>query len=155
MARVGLQLGAHRARAVLLTGWPRSRVQAIEVPFDPEHPEEAVNALRPLVGTPGRIAVAIDLHLLRTKRVALPALSSAERRNILRLEPDRFFAVRGDELVPAVRADDGLVFAAAAPALARWVEAIERIAPVELVEPTPVALARALATASIADTLVL
>jgi hypothetical protein len=73
----------------------------------------------------------------------------------LRLEPDRFFAVRGDEIVPAVRADDGLVFAVAAPALARWVEAIERIAPVELVEPTPVALARALETVSIGDTLVL
>lgn len=155
MTRVGLQLGAQRIRAVVLTGWPRRRVQAIEMPFDPERPDGAVADLRALLGTPKRIAVAIDLHLLRTKRVTLPALSAAERRNILRLEPERFFAVRGEEIVPAVRADDGLVCAATASALARWVEAIERIAPVDLVEPTPVALARALAAASIADALVL
>ncbi len=47
-------------------------------------------------------------------------------------------------MVSAVRVEDGLVFAAPAAALARWVTAIERIAPVSLVEPTPFALARAL-----------
>jgi Tfp pilus assembly protein PilN len=155
MTRVGLQLGTQRIRAVVLTGWPRRRVQAVEVPFDPERPDAAIAELRVFVGAPRRIAVAVDLQLLRTKRVTLPALSAAERRHILRLEPERFFAVRGDEIVPAVRADDGLVFAASAPALARWVEAIERIGPVDLVEPTPVALARALAAASIADARVL
>jgi hypothetical protein len=154
MTRVGLQLGVERARAVVVTGWPRRRSQAVEVPFDPERPDEAVDALRPLVGKARRIAVAIDVHLLRTKRVTLPALSAAQRRSVLQLEPERFFAVRGEEIVPAVRADDGLVFAVPATALARWVAAIERIAPVEVVEPTPVALARALATGLIRDALV-
>jgi hypothetical protein len=155
MARVGLQLGADRVRAVVLTGWPRQRVRAVEVPFDQERPDEAVDALRALVGTPRRIAVAVDLQLVRAKRISLPALSATERRNILRLEPERFFAVRGDEIVPAICADNGLVFAATASALGGWVDAIERIAPVDVVEATPVALARALATASIADALVL
>jgi hypothetical protein len=132
MTRVGLQLGAQHARAVVLAGWPRRRVQAVEVPFDPEHPDEAIANLGALLGTPKRIAVAVDLQLLRTKRVSLPALPAAERRNILQLEPERFFAVRGDEIVPAVRANDGLVFAVAAPVLTRWIEAIERIAPVDL-----------------------
>jgi hypothetical protein len=131
----------------VLTAWPERRVQAVEVPFDPDQPDDAVTALRALVGTPRRIAVAIDLHLLRTKRLTLPALSAAERRSIVQLEPERFFAVRGEELVPAVRTGDDLVFAASAPSLARWVDAIERIAPVDLVEPTPVALARVLPNA--------
>jgi hypothetical protein len=154
MTLAGLQLGVHQVRAVVLTQWPRRRAQAFEVPFDPERPDEAVDTLRALIGTPRRIAVAIDLQLLRTKRVTLPALSAADRRNILLLEPERFFAVRGDEIVPAVRADDELVFAVAASSLARWIEAIERIGPVDLVEPAPGALARALATASIGDALV-
>jgi Tfp pilus assembly protein PilN len=153
--RVGLQLSAERIRAVVVTGWARQDARAVEVPFDPEHPEDAIYALRPLVGTPRRIAVAVDLALLRTKRITLPALSAAERRNILRLEPDRFFAVRGEEIVPAVRADDELVFAATASALDRWVSAIEQLAPVDAIEPTPVALARALETAAIIDATIL
>jgi hypothetical protein len=154
MTRVGLQLGAQHIRAVVLAGWPRRDVQSFEVPFDPAHPEEAIANLGPMLGAPKRVAVAVDLQLLRTKRITLPALAAAERRNILQLEPERFFAVRGEAIVPAVRADDGLVFAAPAVALARWVEAIERIAPVDLVEPTPCALARRLAAESITDALV-
>jgi len=154
MTTLGVQLGVDRARAVLLTRWPRRRARTVELPFDPERPQETVAALRAVVGTPRRIAVAIDIHLLRTKRITLPALSAEARRNILRLEPDRFFAVRGEELVPAICGDDGLVFAGSAPALTQWTEAIEQLAPVDLVEPTPVALARGLADADINDALV-
>ncbi len=155
MTRVGVQLGARQARAVVLTGWPRRSARAVDVPFDPERPDEAVAALRALLGNVRRMAVAIDLQLLRTKRITLPALPAAERRNIVRLEPDRFFAVRGEEIVPAVRAEDGLVFAVTAARVERWVAALEQIAPVDVVEPTPVALARALATASTTDAVVL
>jgi Tfp pilus assembly protein PilN len=132
MTRVGVHLGPQRVRAVVLSGWPRARVDAVEVPFDHEEPDAAVDALRTWVGRPRRIAVAVDLHLLRTKRITLPALSAAERRNILRLEPERFFAVRGEELVPAVCADDGLVFAALASALTHWIQSLERIAQIRL-----------------------
>jgi len=96
----------------------------------------------------------VDLPLLFTKRVKLPALPAAERRNILRLEPERFFAVRSEDLVPAVR-DDDLVFAAKEAQLAGWVAALEQIAPVDLVEPGPVALSRALARAPLRDAVVL
>jgi Tfp pilus assembly protein PilN len=147
MTQAGLQLGAQHIRAVVVAGWPRRRVQVVEVSFDPEQPDEAIANLGALLGKPTSIAVAVDLQLLRIKRVTLPALPAAERRNILQLEPERFFAVRGEEMVSAVRAEDGLVFAAPAAALTRWVTAIERIAPVSLVEPTPFALARALASA--------
>ena len=115
MARAGLQLGAQHIRAVVVAGWPRRRVQVVEVSFDPEQPDEAIANLRALLGKPTSIAVAVDLQLLRIKRVTLPALPAAERRNILQLEPERFFAVRGEEMVSAVRAEDGLVFAARLP----------------------------------------
>jgi hypothetical protein len=160
VTRLGVELGPHAIRAVLvgarLAGWrspPHNR--ALDVEWDPQHPEDAIQALQEQVGTPRRIAVAVDLPLLITKRVKLPAVSAAERRDILRVEPDRFFAVRSDGIVPAVRIDDDLVFAANEARLGSWTAALERIAPVDLVEPTPHALARVLARDSITDAVVL
>ena len=112
MARLGVELGTRTIRAVRLEGWPRPRTRAVEIAWDRESPDEAVQALGQHLGAARRIAVAVDLPLLLTKRVKLPALPAAERRRILRLEPERFFAVRADEIVPAVRADEDLVFAA-------------------------------------------
>jgi len=149
MARLGVELGVHAMRAVRIEGWPRARARVVEIECDLDHLDEAVRALGEHVGTVRRIALAIDLPLLRAKRVALPALSADERRNILSLEPERFFAVRSDAIVSAVRADDGLVFAASEAQLTAWVSCLERLAPVDLVEPGPVALARALAEAAI------
>src|SRR5207247_5268321 len=142
------ELGTRTIRAVRLEGWPRPRARAVEIAWDRESPDEAVQALGQHLGAARRIAVAVDLPLLFTKRVKLPALPAAERRRILRLEPERFFAVRADEIVPAVRADEDLVFAARETPLAGWVSALERLAPVDLVEPAPVGLSRALARAA-------
>src|SRR5881628_2971297 len=133
MARLGVELGTRTIRAVRLEGWPRPRTRAVEIAWDRESPDEAVQALGQHLGAVRRIAVAVDLPLLFTKRVKLPALPAAERRNMLRLEPERFFAVRSEDLVPAVR-DDDLVFAAKETQLAGWVAALQRIAPVDLVE---------------------
>jgi hypothetical protein len=149
MARLGVELGVHAIRAVRIEGWPRPRTRVVEIECDVDHLDEAIGALREDVGAPRRIALAIAMPLLRAKRVALPALSADERRSILSLEPERFFAVRSEEIVPAVRADDDLVFAATNAHLTAWVAAVERLAPVDLVEPAPVALARALARMSI------
>jgi Tfp pilus assembly protein PilN len=93
------------------------------------------------------MAVAVDLSFLHAKPVRLPPVPAAEKRRIVSLEPERFFAVRAEELVLAVRGEDNLVFAAKAPALGAWIAALETIAPVELVEPAPVSLARALGRA--------
>jgi len=155
MARLGVELGARTIRAVRVEGWPNPRTRAVEVEWDRDNPEEAVQALRHHLGATRRIAVAVDLPLLCTKRLKLPALPAAERRNILRVEPERFFAVRAEEMVPAVRADDDLVFAAKEAPLGAWVAALEAIAPVDLVEPAPVALSRALARAPLADAVAL
>jgi hypothetical protein len=149
MARLGVELGVHAIRAVRIEGWPRPRTRVVEIECDLDHLDEAVGALREHVGAPRRIALAIAMPLLRAKRVALPALSAEQRRNILSLEPERFFAVRSEEIVAAVRADQTLVFAASDTQLTAWVAAVERLAPVDLVEPAPAALARALARVSI------
>src|SRR5256884_278648 len=106
-------------------------------------------------GPAHRIAVAIDLPLLFIKQVKLPPLSEPEKRNILRLEPERFFPVRSEELVPAVRGDDNLVFAAKETPLATWVAALEELGPVDMVEPGPLALARALARVQVTSAVVL
>ena len=155
MARLGVELGPRAVRGVRLEGWFRPRARAVEVQCDPDNPVEAVEALRQHLGPAHRIAVAIDLPLLFIKQVKLPPLSEPEKRNILRLEPERFFPVRAEELVPAVRGDDNLVFAAKEAALATWVAALEQLGPVDVVEPGPLALARALAHAQLTDAVVL
>src|SRR3989441_750714 len=159
MARLGVELGARAIRGVRVEGWHHAGTRAVEIEWDRENPEEALHSLRQHLGAARRIAVAVDLPLLYAKRVQLPALPAAERRNILRLEPERFFAIRGEEVVPAVGgwggADNDLVFAVREGPLAGWVAALERIAPVELVEPVPAALSRVLARGHVTDAVTL
>jgi hypothetical protein len=151
MARLGLELGARVIRGVRVDGWPRRHTSVFEIAYDRSHKDDAIRALEVHTNGVRRIAVAIDLPLLFAKRVKLPALSAAERRNILLLEPERFFADRSLGVVPAVRADCDLVFAVQDEPLAEWVRALEGIAPIDLIEPAPVALARALGHAGITD----
>jgi len=99
--------------------------------------------------------VAVDLSFLFAKQVRLPPLAPAEKRRILTLEPERFFPVRAEELVLALRAEDNLVFAVRASVLGTWLAAFETIAPVELVEASPVSLARALGRVDPAETTIL
>ena len=155
MARLGVEVGPRALRGVRLDGWYRPRARVGEVECDLEHPAEAVEALRQHLGPAHRIAVALDLPLLFIKQVKLPPLSETEKRNILRLEPERFFAVRAEEMVPAVRSDDGLVFAAREAPLAEWIAALQELGPVDVIEPGPVALARALAHAQLTSAVVL
>src|SRR2546425_2256887 len=112
MARLGIELGARTLRGVRLEGWYRTRARTVEIEWDGAHPAEAVAALRQHLGPARRIALALDLPLLFTKQVKLPALGPAGKRSILRLEPERFFAVRAEDIVPAVRGVDKLRFPA-------------------------------------------
>lgn len=150
--RLGLELGPDVIRAVRLGGWGRSRLRTLELQWDPADPAEAVAALRETMGEIGRLSVAVDLSFLFAKQLRLPPLAPAEKRRILTLEPERFFPVRAEELVLALRAEDNLVFAVRASVLETWLSAFETIAPVELVEPSPVSLARALGRADPKET---
>ncbi len=153
-AHLGLELGRQTIRAVLASGWPRRRLRTLDVAWDPEEPGPAFAALRDSFATVRQVSIAVDLELLRVKRVKLPALPGTERRRILGLEPDRYFAVRGEELVFATREDDDLVFALSEPLLASWLTALDPLR-VERIEPAPAALARALQSVGVADGLLL
>lgn len=153
-AMLGLELGPELVRAVRLERWGR-RVQILELHWDPNDPAEMIAALKESVGSVNRIAVTLDLSFLFAKQVRLPPLSAAEKRRILTLEPERFFPVRAEELVLALRGEDNLVFAARAAVLGTWLDALETIAPVELVEPSPVSLARALGKVNSGDATIL
>lgn len=143
-ATTGVELGPELIRAVRLDRWGRSGPRTFEQHWDPANPAEAFHSLHESMGKIGRLAVTVDLSFLFAKQVRLPSLSAAEKRRILTLEPERFFPVRAEDLVLAVRGEDNLVFAARAAELTGWLEILETIAPIVLVEAGPVSLARAL-----------
>jgi hypothetical protein len=152
--RLGIELDAGVLRAVRVSG-NRGAVQVAETPWDPERPEEAVQLLREAFGPARQVAVSIGLPLLLVKRVKLPPIPAADRAAILQLEPQRFFAVRLEELVASVRDEDDLVFAAREAPLTQWLTALQSLGPIQRVEPSPLALARALADRRVTDAVVL
>src|SRR3989442_15025826 len=79
MARLGVELGTRTIRAVRLEGWPRPRTRAVEIAWDRESPDEAVQALGQHLGAARRIAGAVDPPLLFTQRGKLPAPPPAAR----------------------------------------------------------------------------
>ena len=153
--RIGIELGARTLRGVRLADWRGGPMRTVEIEWDRDNPGDAVEALREHLGPRGRIVVAVDLPLLFVKQVKLPPLEAAEKERILRLEPERFFAVRGEDIVAAARADDNLTFAAREAPLAAWVTALEGLGSVEAIEPGPAALVRALAHGGVTDAAVL
>lgn len=153
-SRLGIELSPRTLRGVRRQGWGRTQTRVVEIAWDPENPAEAVRALKQELGPARRIAVALDLALLFAKHVKLPPLPAIQRQNILRLEPERFFPVRAEDLVVAVPGDGNLVFAARATSLAAWIAALEELASVDLIEPSPSALARALARAAVEEAVV-
>jgi hypothetical protein len=123
-----------------------SRVtETIEIPWDPSRPADAVAALRAKSGRPDGISLAIGLGFLEVARLDLPPVAPAERARMVELEPDRYFAAANHEsFVATVAPDESIAFAAPSSRLESWIAAFESWAPVEWVEPSPVALARAM-----------
>jgi type IV pilus assembly PilN-like protein len=153
--RLGIELDAGVIRAVRVEGNRGGSAQVAETAWDPERPEEAVQAIKDSLGSGAHIAVAIGLPLLLVKRLKLPPVPAADRAAILQLEPQRFFPVRLDDLVASVRDEDDLVFAAREAPLTHWLTALQALGPVHRVEPSPLALARALADCRVNDAVVL
>jgi len=151
--RIGVDIGPRRVRAVALSRGGGH--EAVEVDWDGAAIADAIGALRERLG-PGRaVAVAVDPEWLFAKRVVLPPVAPEQRANILVLEPERFFPVRGEALVVATRPDDDLVFAARRDQIEGWIAAVERLGPVERVEPGPEALARMLEASKVSNAAVL
>ena len=152
--RLGIELDAGVVRAVRIPG-NREPVQVMETPWDLERPEEAVQMLREAFGPARHVAVSIGLPLLLVKRVKLPPIPAADRAAILQLEPQRFFAMRLEEVVASVRDEDDLVFAAREGPLTQWLTALQSLGPIRRVEPSPLALSRALAERRVTDAVIL
>ena len=161
--RLGLELRADAITAVHLpkgrwssfSGKGSAQVRILDISWDPEDPTEAFSVLREQFGSENQISVAVDLSLLFVKRIQLPPVPLAEKRQILGLEPDRFFAVRGEEMVFSVPGDSDLVFAAPEPLVNAWLAGLESLGRVARVEPAPMSDARGLRVASVSDGLVL
>ena len=156
-SRIGVEIGPRAVRAVRLSaaGWRRRPAQVVEIEGDAATPREVATTLREHFGATARVAVALDLPLLCVKRVKLPTLAASEKSRIVSLEPERFFATRGEDIVAVARDEDNLVFATREELVTSWVAALEEFAPVEIVEPGPAALVRALTRAGVGTAAVL
>jgi len=149
---IGIEIGPRRLRAVRLGGRRSRHVEAMEIEWSAEVPDDAVAALRERFGSGARIAVAVDMSALFVKRLTLPALPPAQRRRMIALEPERYFPVRDEAIVVGVRHDD-LVVAARAERFNRMTEALGSLGEIERVEPAPAAVARHLAASGITHAL--
>ena len=144
MSRVGLDLTQDRIRAVTVSRWSGKPEQTFEIRWDPRAPRDAVALLRNQLGDASGIGMSIGLAFTHVKHVKLPPVSAEERRGILTLEPDRFFAIDSSRIVVAVAGDSELVFAADSLMIESWIEAFESWAPVSVIEPSSFSLARGL-----------
>lgn len=142
--RVGLELSPERIRAVTVSGLRSSPLETFEVRWSPAVPGDAVAVLKQHLGEASSISVGVGLGLTHVKRIQLPPVSEEERRGMVTLEPDRFFAIDGGEIVAATRRDSDLVFVADAAMVESCIAELEQWAPVVSVESSAVSLARVL-----------
>ncbi|HUQ48406.1 MAG TPA: PilN domain-containing protein [Gemmatimonadaceae bacterium] len=142
--RVGLELTHERVRALTVGRWGNAAEQSFEIRWDPRAPGDAAALLRKQLGNVDSIALSIGLEFTHVKNVSLPPVSAEERRKILTLEPDRFFAIDSETLVVAIPESGDLVFGADSSLIESWIAAFSAWAPVEVVEPSPLSYARAL-----------
>ena len=143
MSRAGVELTPTAVRLVRVNSYTGRVVDHVEIPWSPQRPGEAVAALRAKSGNVQGLSLAIGLGFLDVVRVDVPPVAAPERTKIVELEPDRYFASAGREtLVVTVAQDEPLAFGAAAPLVESWIKAFEAWAPVDWVEPSPIALAR-------------
>lgn len=150
-SRLGIEVGRGQIRAVRLSGVGGGRPETMEVELHREPLARVVHALRERWAAVSGLGVAVGIDTLFVKRVKLPPLPVHDRRRMLALEPERFFPVRGEELVVSVRDEDDLVFASRLDEMNEMVSALESLGPVERIEPAPVSLARACAKIGLRD----
>ncbi|MES3033946.1 MAG: hypothetical protein V4813_08105 [Gemmatimonadota bacterium] len=147
---IGVEIGATRLRAVL----PRRRgaPQVFDLPLTLDRLDEAVAELRSLAGDVSGIGLVIGLAHLHVKQVTLPPVAHAARRQMLAVEPERWFAMQGGATT-AIALDHGGTIAMAADGalIESCVRAFALWAPVQRVDGAPVALVRALLANGVAS----
>ena len=147
--RVGLELTHERIRAVTVGRWGSAAEQSFEIRWDPRAPRDAAALLRKQFGDVDSIALSIGLEFTHVKNVSLPPVSAEERRKILTLEPDRFFAIDSENVVVSTTEKSDLVFGADSSLIESWITAFSAWAPIKVVEPSPLSFARALKTGGV------
>lgn len=143
---VGVELGSQRVRAVV-----RSRggtLRTFELPFTSDRIDEMVAQLSAAAGDVRGIGLAIGLAHLHVKQVKLPPVAHAARRQMLTVEPERWFAVpQGAPTAVALTTDGDIALGADGAWVDACVRAFSKWADVQRVEAAPTALARALIAA--------
>ena len=149
---LGVEIGATRLRAVLHSG--RGTPAVFDLPWHLDRLDEVVAELTALVGDVTGIGIAIGLAHLHVKQVTLPPVAHSARRQMLSVEPERWFALSGgavtaialDATGTIAMAADGVLFDACVNAFAVW-------APVQRVETAPMAMLRALQAQGVTSTI--
>ncbi len=139
----GIEIGADRVRAVVRTRG--GALHTVEIAYSPDRLDEMVAQLSAAAGDVRGIGLAIGLAHLHVKQVKLPPVPHAARRQMLSVEPERWFAVpRGAPTAVSLTADGDIALGADGVLVDACVRALTLWAPVLRVEPAPLALARAL-----------
>jgi hypothetical protein len=140
---VGIEIGADRMRAVVTGSGDTART--FDVPFTIERVDDVVAQLKTSIGSVRGIGLAIGLAHLHVKQVSLPPVGAAERRRMLGVEPERWFAVPSGSLTAvSLTATGDIALGADGAFVEACVAAFSAWGNVARVEAAPVALARAL-----------
>jgi hypothetical protein len=143
---VGVELGLERVRAVVRTRG--GTLHTYELPYAVDRLAEMVAQLAAAAGDVRGIGLAIGLAHLHVKQVKLPPVAHAARRQMLSVEPERWFAVPAGSPTAVSLTPGGEIALGADGALVdACVKAFSAWAPVQRVEAAPLALARALRAA--------
>ncbi len=146
---VGLELTGNRIRAITVSRLTNRALRRFDIPWNPAEPDRAVGLLRENLGAAGAICVAIGFDFLYPKHIKLPPVTAAEKRRMVALEPERFFPVSAPVIVSAGPGASDLVFATDAVTYERWITALVQWGPIQNVEASPAAFARAARSAGV------
>jgi hypothetical protein len=140
---VGVEIGAERVRVVVAGAGDTART--FDIPFAVDRVNDVVAQLKASVGNVRAIGLAIGLAHLHVKHVSLPPVSATERRRMLGVEPERWFAIpAGSSTAVSLSGTGDIALAADGAMVEACVAAFSAWGTVARVEAAPVALARAL-----------
>ena len=141
-AVAGVEIGADVLRVVVRSG--RRGAHTLTVPYTPDTINESVARLAATAGAVRNIGVAIGMAHLHVKQVQLPPVAHGARRQMLTVEPERWFTMAPETPAAiALTANGELAFAADGAQVDAWVTALETWAPVVRIDAAPLALLRA------------
>lgn len=139
----GVEIGADLVRVVVRPR--RGDVRTYELAWDRDRVDDVVAELAATAGDVSGIGIAFGLAHLHIKQVTLPPASQQLRRQMIVVEPERWFTVpQGAQTAVSLTANGELAMAADGALVDEWVRAISAWGPVRRVDAAPIAVVRAL-----------